>query len=113
MRLALLALLAGLAGCSIWHPPEQRAFAFAVACHTYDLLQTDWALEHGYTEMNPLLGESPSDSTLILHKAAVLGATWAIAEQFPNSADRWKAILLSTIPCVIAVGHNYSEGARP
>jgi hypothetical protein len=101
-----------LSACSIWHPPEQRAFAFAATCHAVDLVQTDWALEHGYREMNPLLGDHPSDNRLIAHKAAVMVATWGIAEQF-SGEDRWKAILVTTIPCIIAVGHNYSEGARP
>lgn len=114
--LAALWLVTGLAfalqGCSAWYPKEQRAFAFAAVCHAYDLVQTDWALEHGYREMNPLLGDSPSDNQLMAHKAAVMGLTWAIGEGFEGD-DRWKAIMLSTIPCVIAVGHNHSEGARP
>ena len=113
MKLALtLACALTLAGCSAWGPKEQRAFAFSAACHTVDLMQTDWALEHGFVEKNPALGESPSDNKLIAHKAAVMVATWGIAEQFTGD-DRWKAIALATLPCLIAVGHNYSEGARP
>lgn len=101
-----------LAGCSAWQPAEQRAFAFAATCHAVDLMQTDWALENGFKEANPILGENPSDNELMAFKAAALGVTWWVAE---NAApeDRWKAVLLATVPCVAAVAHNYSEGARP
>lgn len=101
-----------LGGCSTWGPKEQRAFAFSAVCHTVDLVQTDWALEHGYRELNPILGSHPSDNKLVAHKAAVMGLTWAIGERFEGD-DRWKAIMISTIPCVLAVAHNYREGVRP
>lgn len=110
MRLLLLCLL--LSGCSIWHPPEQRAFAFSAMCHSYDALQTDWAMEHGYVERNPLLGKHPSDNALVGAKAAAIGLTWWAAEQF-DTRDRWKVILLTTVPCVAAVIHNHQEGVRP
>lgn len=110
MRILLLCVT--LSGCSIWHPAEQRAFAFSMACHTYDVMQTDWAMEHGYVETNPLLGKHPSDNELVAAKAAALGLTWWAAEQF-HGDDRWKVIVLTTLPCVAAVVHNHQEGVRP
>lgn len=107
----LIALVVLLAGCSTWQPPEQRAFAVAVVCQTVDLMQTDWALENGYYEANPILGAEPTDNELIAFKAAALGATWAVGEF--NPAHRWEAIGIATLPCLAAVAHNYSEGARP
>ena len=102
-----------LSGCSTWHPREQRAFAFSVACRTVDMVQTDWAMERGYREINPLMGERPSDGKLMAFTAGMVGATWWLAESFDNSDDRVIAILLATAPCVYAVVHNYNEGVRP
>ncbi len=112
MKLAILLCAALLSGCSTWGPKEQRAFAFSAACHTYDLIQTDWAMEHGYREMNPLVGEHPSDNTLIVTKAATLVAMWGITELI-DQPQRWKVLLLATVPCLWAVHHNYEEGVRP
>lgn len=108
----LLACALAVSGCSVWGPKEQRAFAFSAACHVTDLMQTDWALEHGYREMNPLYGDRPSDNQLVAGKAAALAATWWVAEQYEGD-DRWKVIALATVPCLAVVAHNYREGARP
>ena len=110
MRIALICIL--FAGCSAWGPKEQRAFAVNAVCNAYDMVQTDWALEHGYEEKNPLLGGHPSDNELMAHKTAVMAATWAVAESFEGD-NRWKAIAAMTIPCILVVAHNHSEGARP
>lgn len=110
---ALIAWLLAITGCSTWRAPEQRAFAFSVACRSYDMVQTDWALEHGYRETNPLLGDHPSDNKLMAYTAGTLGATYLFADRFKTSEDRVIAILLATAPCVYAVVHNHQEGVRP
>lgn len=115
MRTAILLAALLLTGCSAWQPRDQRAFAFAAACHAVDLMQTDWALEQGgrFKEGNPLLGDNPSDNELMAVKALALGATWWLAEFSVAPEARWKAILFSTIPCLAAVAWNYEQGARP
>lgn len=113
MRIALAVACAIASGCSTWQPAEQRAFAFAATCQAVDLMQTDDALESGgFVEGNPIIGKRPSDNQLIAFKTAAIVATWSLAEWVEPEA-RWKAIMVSTIPCLIAVGHNYSAGARP
>lgn len=82
------------------------------ACHTVDYLQTETAMDQGgYYEMNPLLGDHPSDERLLITKGVVLGAHWLLANVLPESL-RMPAMVVELVPCVAAVAHNHSEGIR-
>jgi hypothetical protein len=112
MRVALVLVLGlALAGCADWRPRDQALFTVNVGCQGVDYAQTSWAMDHGYREANPVLGDSPSQSTLVLAKAAAIGATWYIADTSPK--QRTTALVVATALCLVVIAHNHSEGARP
>lgn len=99
-------------GCSSWAPRDRALGAFAVGCHAVDLYQTEWALENGFRERNPLLDDHPSDAELVGFKLAALGAgSWLFNKIDPEA--RTPLLVVATLPCVFVVIHNHREGARP
>lgn len=105
-------LAVGLTGCASapWSPADKAMLGFNVACHAMDYRQTEWAMENGYTEVNPLMGDSPSDESLLATKLATQVLIYGAAN---TSKNRAVTLGLALVPCVAAVAHNYSEGARP
>lgn len=108
----VLGLAVGLTGCASapWSPTDRALLGFTVACHAVDYAQTAWGVENGYTEMNPLMGDAPSDgrilATKLVTQALVVGAA-------DHSRNRTLTLGLALVPCVAAVAHNYSLGVRP
>ena len=111
---ALFMIWAAVSGCSTlqWARQDQALFAVNLGCHAWDYAQTSWAMDRGgFTEANPLLGESPSDERLLVFKSAVAGASWWMADQAGDK--RTTSLITLTATCLAVVAHNYSEGARP
>lgn len=111
-RLTVALACAGLTGCfQNWPKRDIALYSFNFACNAYDAYQTERAVENGYKELNPVLGESPSDERLIGIK--VLGETVVYYLADSMEETRVLVLTLATVPCVYAVVHNYSEGSRP
>jgi hypothetical protein len=103
-------LLAGCAPTKPWTRSAKAMLGLNVACNTLDYAQTDWAMEHGYTEGNPVLGESPSDGRILATKVATQALIYRLAD---GTENRTLTLALALAPCLAVVAHNYSEGARP
>jgi uncharacterized protein YceK len=111
---ALFVVWATLSGCAsfkAWDREDRALYAFNLGCHAIDYAQTSWAIEHGYVEANPLLGESPSNDRLAASKLAAGALTWWVADS--ASDDRTRTLLTMTGACLAVLAHNHSEGARP
>jgi hypothetical protein len=107
-----LGLTVGLTGCASapWTATDKALLGFTVACHAVDYAQTEWGVENGYTEMNPLMGDAPSDGRILGTKLAMQALIVGAADYSENRAV---SLGLALVPCVAAVAHNYSLGARP
>lgn len=103
-------LLAGCAPTQPWTRTAKAMLGVNIACNTADYAQTEWAMEHGYTEVNPLLGDSPSDGRILATKVATQALIYRLADGTDN---RTLTLALALAPCIAAVAHNWSEGARP
>lgn len=106
---------AALTGCATgplasWSRTDQALFAVNLGCHGVDYWQTEWALENGYEEGNPLLGSHPSDEKLLAGKAVAGALAWWAGR---DDEKRTASLIALTVPCLAIVAHNYSEGARP
>lgn len=91
---------------------DKAMLGFNVACHAVDYRQTEWAMENGYTEINPVMGESPSDDRLLGTKLATQALIYGAAHT-SRAENRALMLGVALLPCVAGVVHNYNEGARP
>jgi len=100
MRRTILILITTVliaTGCGTpYTPAQQRAFALYTAATAADLITTRQGLQQGCREMNPFLGDYPSDRELIAFKGIMTGVLWGLGEIFPASREQiwsWAAIV--------------------
>jgi len=83
----LLILLIFLPGCSALQPNTSYAttdkvlYASMVGCQAWDYSSTTRGLDAGAKELNPILGENPSDGQILALKGAVVVVSTLIANK--------------------------------
>lgn len=112
-----LALLASLIGCTPGMHKAYRAgvVALGAGAQVLDTRQTIWALEHGESEANPLLGEHPTRGALVAGASASIAVSavgWRLLEavNVSDAESEWVKDILATVPLAIegfCVAHNY------
>ena len=88
----LCVVLLLLSGCSTPKPWTTRNKVLAgvmMAGTAADMWSTSYALSNGATELNPLYGENPSDSTLALSGAISSGVFLVIGHFLEPEARDW------------------------
>lgn len=110
--LSMLCLLLGLLCLSAVAAEAQQskpAERWLITAHAADLGSTIYALQQpGLSEGNPLLGAHPSNTRLVLTKAAFTTAqVWGLrqlAKKDPVAA-KWLTVVCAAVPSVIAVNN--------
>ena len=88
----IIIMLLLLSGCSTPKPWTTRNKVLAgvmMAGTAADMWSTSYALSNGATELNPLYGENPSDSTLALSGAISSGVFLVIGHFLEPDARDW------------------------
>jgi len=75
-----------------------------VAGQCSDFATTEWGLDHGYVEANPLVGEHPTDTQIALFKLGSIGVFWGLGELFPDKRE--EIFKLGAIVGFGAAGYN-------
>lgn len=73
--------------CSSWTKSEQQAFRWMVSGQAFDGLTTEYALDMGFEELNPILDDCPSDVEVCLFKAGSCLLLIGLGEIFPESRE--------------------------
>jgi hypothetical protein len=78
-------LLLVASGCtSTWSRGEKALAAGYVAANVVDMGQTNYALQNGYAEGNPMYGSAPSAGKILAIKGVTTAATMWMADRFPS-----------------------------
>ena len=83
-------------GCMSTRPytkSERDWFALAVAGQTADVLSTEYVLDHGFEEGNPVFGKDAGIEKIILGKAAIFGLVYYAGELCPEYRKRFYKML--------------------
>ncbi len=117
-RAVLVAAALCLSGCASfagtfdgWARLDRGLYDASVVCTMTDYLQTESALDEGYSEGNPVYGRHPSDDKLAGITAARFGALYLLADTMP-AQWRTETFSLALLPCAAVVLHNHQLGAR-
>jgi hypothetical protein len=111
MTLLSLALVAPTARAR-WTVPDYALVGASVALHVADWSETAWALRHGSSEANPLLGAHPSQARLAATDLAFL-ALYGFAEvKLPRDVGRALALLDVTLEAFTII-NNQGSGTVP
>lgn len=104
-------IISGCVANDTWTVKEKKLETTFMVLHTIDTLQTEWALENGYREVNPILGDHPSDLKLGIWYGAI-GLGHLIISDHCNHYQRktwqWATIVFKSI----VVFRNKAVGAR-
>jgi hypothetical protein len=88
MKWLLLILILSVSGCGL-NGREQLAFGSMIAGQAADYCTTVRNLRAGASEQNPILGDRPSDDTVLLFRVAVVGAMIGLGELNPEYREFW------------------------
>jgi hypothetical protein len=106
VALALATLVTG--GCvSTWSPRDKTLAASYLAAQVVDYGQTNYALENGYSEANPLLGSSPSSGKILAYKGVASALAFWLADRFPSVRTRILSIGLGLQAGVVGSNYRY------
>jgi hypothetical protein len=112
----LIMLLVSQVAAAEWFAPltkrQQNLEALYVVITCIDWMQTKEFRAKGDKEMNPALGEEPSQERVdIMIGAAILGHIFVVHVLPAEYKDTW--IISFTVIEAVAVYHNYSQGYGP
>jgi hypothetical protein len=100
-----------------WDTTDKVLFGTYLAASAIDAAQTIHALDQRwpdgapqYVEINPLYGDNPNDSVLILSKLAAAGVIFLLADHYPRY--RRPILWVVTAIQVGVVASNYSIGLK-
>ena len=81
-------LILSLSGCApnyAYDKADKILLTTAIVAQVADAVTTSQALDRGATELNPIYGDNPSDATLLVSKAAIVGILiWAGSKMKPK-----------------------------
>ena len=81
-----------VAGCSPLTPKEQFLLAGMIAANAADAYTTIQYLDIGGTEANPILGENPSDTSVIMFKGIFTATLYVLGELHPECRETYYTI---------------------
>ena len=100
MRLAAVVLSVVLSAASLhaqsrrWTPANVALAAGATAALLVDWSQTSQAMQQGWVEANPILGQHPSLGQLTTYNLVALSATLGVGAALPS---RWRSLWFAGI----------------
>lgn len=74
-----------------------------------DVITTEKGMERGYKELNPFLGEHPSDGDIALWGLAGIGLGWAILKYVPDAEAARTAVYVMSLLSGMVIIHNWGE----
>ena len=85
LALMILVLTMMVTSCASWR-------GAAIATTATDIASTQYGLDNGCSEGNPLYGNSPSMGKMLVINAAVIGTVWYLTKDWPEKEQQkvWK-----------------------
>lgn len=86
-KTAVVCVVLSLSGCDSWTKQDKDLFTILICAQTADFVTTEYALDHGFKEINPLLGDFPDDTDIVLFKAGAIGLFYVLGEIWPEHRE--------------------------